>query len=248
VIRDPEVIEALARDPELLALADAIAATQPSSRVQLIGTTRRGRRPFFFSVLAASAAAAALALPAFGVTANSIAVLLHLQNATEPFYVFTSHLDQRVNWTEAKTIRGATSGTLVFHVSRIAVNGDQWRVTTSFTNQSRYSLSIVQPASVSTVAGPPDPGSGLGFSAGQSRSSGGVVVTSLAYRLATSFSPRVPSKLGPGRVWSGVFSGSGQLPRHRAISITWGQFHPLGTQLPAWQSWSYFSTHSFVLP
>jgi hypothetical protein len=247
VIRDPEVIEALARDPELLAVADAIATTRPESRLTPASAGRTSRRHIFFGLLA-SVAAAGLMLPALGVSASSIAVLLHLKNATEPFYLFTSRFDRRVNWNQTEAIRGVAAGTLVFRVSRITVSGNQWRVATSFTNRSRYSLSIVQPTSVSTLAGPRNPGSGLGFSAGQNRSSGGVAVTSLAYRLATSFAPQLPSKLGPGRMWSGVFAGSGTLPRHRAITITWGQFHPVGAQLPAWQSWSYFSTPTFTLP
>lgn len=249
MIKDPEVVEALADDPELLAVADAIAALQPASGALTgQGARRRRRRQPVFLVAIAAAFAAGLLLPTLGVSAAQIAVMLRLKNATEPFYVFTSRFDRKLDWKETQVLHGAPSGSLVFRVTRVTVDGDHWRVATSFTNRSRNAVSIEQPTSIAQTAGPANPGSGLGFPAGQDRSSGGVRVTSLAALLATSFEPRLPSRLRGGGTWSGVFSGAGKLPRGRPIYVTWGRFHPFGTQLPAWQSWSYFSDHSFVLP
>jgi hypothetical protein len=247
VIKDREVLEVLADDPELLAVADAIAALQPVPGTHQRSSRVRRKRGVFLAAIA-TALVAGLLLPALGVSAAQIAVMLHLKNATEPFYVFTSQFDRKTTWNETKSLHGAPAGSLVFRVTRITVDGGRWRVATGFTNRSKYAVAIEQPTSVAQTAGPPNPGTGLGFPAGQNRSSGGVRVTSLAALLATSFEPRLPSQLRAGESWSGVISGSGTLPRGRVIYVTWGRFHPIGVQLPSWQSWSYFSDHSFVLP
>ena len=60
-LRDPEVLELLADDPRLLALADAVAATQQAPRRPLLH--RAGPRVAAVAVVAAAAVVVALVVP-----------------------------------------------------------------------------------------------------------------------------------------------------------------------------------------
>jgi len=142
----------------------------------------------------------------------------------------------RVDYAPAQTIAvntveldGRHGSGFRLEVRNLQLTQQRWAVSAAVTNRTTATWWVVRPhfpgqtkfgLFVSTQG-----------STGQLRSefAAGRTTPSL---LADRFSPSLPPRFAPGRRWSGVFSGRGQIPRKRWVRFAFGRFQTNGIPPP----------------
>lgn len=127
---------------------------------------------------------------------------------------------------------------MTFTVKSVAIHRRSWSVRASVTNRSRGDIRVVTEPSpyLPYRFGLLVPSHGLRHGLPETLSH------DATWRAAVSFAPKLPAVLQPHHRWRGTFSGRGELPRRRPISVTFGVFAS-----PRLGDFSWTTAHAFTL-
>jgi hypothetical protein len=139
----------------------------------------------------------------------------------------------KLNWLEQRSRAYYPTTPMTFSVKDVTIVGTKWSVHAAFTNRSGVTMRI-RP-SLGNYYAP------YGF--GLAWSKGGGNLDELRY---TSAKPALPTRLGPGKTWSGVFGGRGRLPRGVLIYVAFGPFFPPSAPERE-KEFNYVTSHAFKL-
>lgn len=141
-----------------------------------------------------------------------------------------------VNWNEAYSF--PNSGSLTFHVTKIAVTPTSWRVTMTMKNKSPNTLEISRPP-LDTVPYLDPKFKGWGGCGAVNLGKQAFGLTKYTYKPGpnggrglggyltlpwTHATPGFPSKLKPNASWRGTYSGAGPVPRKTELRLCFGLF------------------------
>jgi hypothetical protein len=167
---------------------------------------------------------ATLTSPALG-TKSPFRWIFFDQGGFTPFH---GHRTLILNWNESVAL---FKGKMKVHATKVKIDNDHWQVWGTVTNVSPYVVQI-RP-SESWVIKFKETGdqveyhtTSMGLAFYPKGTSGGV------HPHARIYKPALPTKIAPGKSWTGTWSGIDDLPAELGIEVSFGYFVPIGAPVP----------------
>ncbi len=146
----------------------------------------------------------------------------------------------RLNWVEQRSADYFPQA-MTFKVKDVVLTTKAWSVHASFTNRSKVTLKIGPSLGTNYALYT----FGLGW--GHCVPNGPGSTCGLATLKYTYAKPKVPTSVGPGQTWSGVFGGPGRPAKGKLINVIFGTFYPPGSPANGVKEFDWVSSHAFKL-